>query len=33
MRELAADPVGAEDEYVHEEIAANLDAIEREAAG
>ncbi len=33
MRELAADPVGADDEYVHEEIAANLDAKEREAAG
>jgi tetratricopeptide (TPR) repeat protein len=27
MRELAADPVGAEDEYVHEEITANLEAL------
>jgi tetratricopeptide (TPR) repeat protein len=27
MRELAADPVGAEDDYVHEEISANLTAL------
>ena len=27
MRELAADPVGADDDYVHEEIAANLTAL------
>jgi len=28
MRELAVDPVGAEDDYVHEEIAASLEALE-----
>jgi tetratricopeptide (TPR) repeat protein len=27
MRELAADPVGAEDDYVHEEISENLTAL------
>ncbi len=27
MRELETDPVGAEDQYVHEEIAENLEAL------
>jgi tetratricopeptide (TPR) repeat protein len=31
MRELETDPVGAEDPYVHEEIAANLEALGRPA--
>ncbi len=31
MQELATDPVGAEDEYVHEEIAANQQALAGEA--
>jgi ATP/maltotriose-dependent transcriptional regulator MalT len=33
MRELAEDPAGAEDEYVHDEIAANLHALEGRPAG
>jgi hypothetical protein len=28
MRELAVDPVGADDDDVHEEIAANLELLE-----
>ena len=28
MRELADDPEGAKDDYVHEEIAENLQALE-----
>jgi ATP/maltotriose-dependent transcriptional regulator MalT len=31
MQELATDPVGAEDEYVHEEIAANEEALGRKS--